>query len=214
MRCRKLGDSLGSSECVLRAPTKLWFSAKFFLTRECAEPHDWPVETGLSQLCQLSWPSVTSFSHLSLKYPLHCLTSCGTSWVRIFQEWNYFLSYHHAADHSESSFGICWCDLLVMATLGVFPDHAQGRLPYNALPSIPSRTLYLPTAPVPLGHSSTTAHRKESFLQWLSPLLDFDFHKGGDSNLDIMLSTAPCTVLSIFIALITHVIQGNIKFTS
>ena len=58
-----------------------------------------------------------------------------------------------------------------MATLGVFPDHAQGRLPYNALPSIPSRTLYLPTAPVPLGHSSTTAHRMESFLQWLPPLL-------------------------------------------
>lgn len=144
--------------------SKLWFNAKFFLMRECAEPRDWPVETGLSQVCQLSWPSVTSFSHLSLKCPVHCLTSCGTSWVRIFQEWNYFLSYHYAADHFESSFGVCWCNFLVMATLGIFPDHAQGRLPYNALPSIPSPTLFLPTTPVPLGHSSITAHRMASFL--------------------------------------------------
>lgn len=86
--------------------------------------------TGLWKLA-LSWPSVTPSDHLSLKCPLHRLTSCGTSWVRMFQEWNYFLSYNYAADHFESSLGICWCNFLVMATLGIFPDHVQGRLPYN-----------------------------------------------------------------------------------
>lgn len=128
MCCRKLGDWLGLSGLTLRSPTKFWFKANFFQMGECAEPQDWPMEN-------LSWPSVTPLAHLSWKCPFHCLASCGISWVIMSQELSCFLSYQYAGDHFESLLGICWCTFLAMATLCIFPNHAQDQLPCNVLPT-------------------------------------------------------------------------------
>lgn len=175
---------------------------------ECAEPCDWPVENW-------SWPSVTPLEHVSLKCPLHCLASCGISWVRMSQGRRHFLSYQHAGDHFESSLGTCWGSFLVMVTLGVFPDHAQDQLPCNALPITLSPTLPLPMAPVPPRHSSITAGLTwwhNSFSGFL-PYWTLTFTRVGTVTYTCYPLLPAQYLVSFLLLLITHVIQGNIKFT-
>lgn len=117
--------------------------------------------------------------------------------------------------HFESSLGTCWGSSLVMVTLGVFPDHAQDQLPCNALPITLSPTLPLPMAPVPPRHSSITAGLTwwhNSFSGFL-PYWTLTFTRVGTVTYTCYPLLPAQYLVSFLLLLITHVIQGNIKFT-